>query len=76
MTTIRTLAKKITTLVLDTNLELVGKFLLKWVLAPCMVILSLSFIYMAYEHHRDLTYCSDRGVSEAQCSDFIEYTGY
>jgi len=46
------------------------------VCAPFVVILLLSFVYKAYEKHQDLSYCSDRGVSDSQCSYFIEHGGY
>ncbi len=73
MTTIRNLSKKITSLILDTDLATIGKNILKWLVLPVVAFVLLDIGYDAYQKNKRLTYCSDRGVTESQCDYFIEY---
>lgn len=73
MATIRSLSKKIASLILDTDLATIGKKILKWLVLPVVAFLLLGVGYDAYQNNKRLTYCSDRGVSESQCDYFIEY---
>lgn len=73
MATLRSLSKKIASLILDTDLSIVGKKILKWLVLPVVAFLLLGIGYDAYQNNKRLTYCSDRGVSESQCDYFIKY---
>jgi hypothetical protein len=71
--TIRSLSKKITNLLLDTDIATMGKAILKWIILPIVAFLLLNLVYDAYQENKRLTYCSDRGISESQCNYFIKY---
>ncbi|WP_372810764.1 hypothetical protein [Pseudoalteromonas nigrifaciens] len=73
MATIRSLSKKIASLILDTDLSTIGKNILKWLVIPVVALLLLSIGYDSYQNNKRLAYCRDRGVSESQCDYFIEY---
>ncbi|PCC12861.1 hypothetical protein [Pseudoalteromonas sp. JB197] len=73
MATIRSISKKIASLILDTDLATIGKKILKWLVLPVVAFLLLGVGYDTYQNNKRLTYCSDRGVSESQCDYFIEY---
>ncbi|MCJ8297954.1 MAG: hypothetical protein MJK13_03320 [Pseudomonadales bacterium] len=69
----RSLSKKVTNLLLDTDIATIGKSILKWLILPVVAFILLGLGYDAYDINKRLTYCTDRGVSESQCDYFIEY---
>ncbi|MEC8963917.1 MAG: hypothetical protein VX894_01145 [Pseudomonadota bacterium] len=73
MATIRDLSKKISSLLLDTDLITMGKGILKWVVVPILTVILLSIGYEAYDEARGLKYCRDEGVSESKCDYFLKY---
>ena len=73
MATIRSLAKKLSSLVLDTNLTTIGMNLLNWVIAPIIIFTLLTMSFSTYQKYKRHSYCEKRGVSQSQCDYFIEY---
>lgn len=73
MATIRSLTRKVVSLVLDTNLVTIGLNFIKFVVAPCFVILLVTFSFNTYQKYKNFSYCDAQGVSQSQCAYFIEY---
>lgn len=72
MATIRDLSKKLTNLVLDTNIITMGKNLLKWIIAPSVLVMLFMFAYNANQERQGIRYCNSQGISESQCNYYMK----
>ena len=73
MTTIRSLSKKLTNLVLDTNIITIGKNLLKWIIAPSILIMLIILAFNANNERQKIRICNAQGISESQCDYYMKY---
>ncbi|KJG17205.1 hypothetical protein UB37_19805 [Photobacterium iliopiscarium] len=75
MATIREITKKFSTTILDTDLSIIFKKLIKWVVLPVLCLFVLIFLMGKYNDYKRSSYCESQGVSEYYCDAFIRSGG-
>lgn len=75
MATIRDIIKTCSSTILDTDLSIIFKKLIQWVIVPVLLLFILGFLVSKYNDYKRSSYCEAQGVSEYYCDSFIQNGG-